>query len=141
MKDCLILGPPTALLTNYLFPFLKSKIIKIGVWTVNNWVGMDKGPQSIYWYTTLHVNRPEEKKLILTKTYNENDYQKYDNYDAIEAKIKDIPIDYTGKIGVPTSYFPFYPYINEYEILEYNKGLKLHGQNWHPRLIIRRKTL
>jgi len=47
--------------------------------------------------------------LILYKKYNETDYQKYENYDAINIdKIKDIPADYTGAMGVPITFLNKY---------------------------------
>lgn len=45
------------------------------------------------------------KHIELNKLYNKTDYPKYDNYDAINVdRIKDIPIDYTGHMGVPITY-------------------------------------
>lgn len=47
--------------------------------------------------------------MILYKKYNETDYQKYENYDAINIdKIKDIPADYTGAMGVPITFLNKY---------------------------------
>ena len=47
--------------------------------------------------------------LILFKTYNEAEYPKYDNYDAIEvARTKDIPMDYDGVMGVPITFLDKY---------------------------------
>lgn len=47
--------------------------------------------------------------LELTKTYNPEEYPKYDNYDAIEvSKTKNIPMDYTGLIGVPITFLNSY---------------------------------
>ena len=45
----------------------------------------------------------------LTKYYNPVDYPKYDNYDAIEvSRCPNIPMDYTGLMGVPISFFNKY---------------------------------
>ncbi len=47
----------------------------------------------VHWFTNLeHSKRNEE--LILYKTYNEEDYPKYDNYEA----------DYSGVMGVPITF-------------------------------------
>ncbi len=49
--------------------------------------------------------------IILYKTYlgNENEYPKYANYDAIEVgKVKEIPIDYEGAMGVPITFLDKY---------------------------------
>ena len=51
------------------------------------------------------------------KKYNPLDYPKYDNYDAIEvSKVKDIPKDYYGVMGVPITFLDkFNP--EQFEIL------------------------
>lgn len=60
------------------------------------------------WFTNLEIKKRYED-LILYKTYNTVDYTKYDNYDAINVdKVKDIPIDYDGVIGVPISFIDKY---------------------------------
>ena len=47
--------------------------------------------------------------LILYKTYNPREFPKYDNYDAIEvSKTADIPMDYTGVMGVPVTFLDKY---------------------------------
>lgn len=56
------------------------------------------------WFTNLEHNKRNEE-LILFQKYNEKDYPKYDNYDAIEiSKVKDIPINYDGVMGVPITF-------------------------------------
>lgn len=63
---------------------------------------------NICWYTNLdHRKRHEE--LILYKTYNESDYNKYDNYNAINVdRVDDIPCDYNGVMGVPITFLDKY---------------------------------
>lgn len=122
-----------------VYPLLKNKVLKVGVWTVG-WE-TEKGRIIGYWLTTIQVNRPEEKKLKLTKTYNENDYPRFDNAPGIiESSSKDIPIDYPGLIAVPISFFKYYDYL-PYEILEKRGDLVLNGKQMFARLIIRRKQL
>ena len=71
---------------------------------------------AITWYTNLDIKKRHEK-LILVKKYNPLDYPKYDNYDAIEvSKVKDIPEDYDGVMGVPITFLDkFSP--EQFEIL------------------------
>ena len=61
---------------------------------------------TICWYTNLdHEKRHEE--LVLYRHYygHEEDYPKYDNYDAINVnKVSEIPCDYFETIGVPITY-------------------------------------
>ncbi|MDO4160814.1 MAG: adenine-specific methyltransferase EcoRI family protein [Prevotellaceae bacterium] len=63
---------------------------------------------NICWFTNLdHAKRHEE--LILYKRYNEEEYPKYDNYDAINVnKTSDIPCDYDGVMGVPITFLDKY---------------------------------
>ena len=43
------------------------------------------------------------------KKYNEKDFPKYDNYEAIEvSKVTDIPEDYDGVMGVPITFLDKY---------------------------------
>lgn len=58
----------------------------------------------ICWFTNLdHAKRHEE--LPLWKRYTPEEYPKYDNYDAINVdKVKDIPVDYDGAMGVPITF-------------------------------------
>jgi hypothetical protein len=59
----------------------------------------------VRWYTNINYEAPETKSIVLAKTYNESDYPKYDNYDAINVdRVKDIPIDYEGYMGVPITF-------------------------------------
>ena len=56
------------------------------------------------WFTNLEHSKRKEK-IYLSKSYNPEDYPKYDNYDAIFVKkIKDIPKDYDGVMSVPETY-------------------------------------
>ncbi len=56
------------------------------------------------WYTSLPAKKHQEK-LILRKTYNEKDYPKYDNYNAINVNnFNDIPCNYDGLMGVPVTF-------------------------------------
>lgn len=62
----------------------------------------------VHWFTNLDLNKRHEN-LILYKNYNEIDYPKYDNYDAIEvSKTNEIPIDYDGVMGVPITFLDKY---------------------------------
>jgi hypothetical protein len=50
----------------------------------------------VVWFTNLETKKRHED-LILYKTYNETEYPRYDNFDAINIdKTKDIPMDYSG---------------------------------------------
>ena len=83
---------------------------------------------AISWFTNLpHKKRNED--LFLYREYNETDYPKYDNYDAIEvSKVANIPCDYYGAMGVPITFLGKYN-PEQFEILDV-----------HPRFFNRVKT-
>ena len=65
---------------------------------------------NICWYTNLDITKRHED-LLLYRRYKEDPsrYPKYDNYDAIEvSKVKDIPEDYWGVMGVPIPFMDKY---------------------------------
>lgn len=63
---------------------------------------------TICWYTNLdHKKRHED--LILYKKYTPEAFPYFDYYDAINVgKVKDIPIDYAGMMGVPITFMGKY---------------------------------
>jgi len=71
------------------------------------WKNFIKTP-AINWFTNLDISKRHED-LILYKTYNEKEYPKYDNYNAIEvSKVKDIPKDYFWNMWVPITFVDKY---------------------------------
>ena len=107
----------------------------------------------VVWYTNLdHKKRHEE--LILVKRYrgNEDEYPRYDNYDAIEvSRTQDIPMDYAGVMGVPITFLTKYN-PEQFELLGsnrgidqdpngiYGKGSYLNGKETFKRLFIRNRN-
>ncbi len=73
------------------------------------------------WFTNLD-NTKRHEELILYRTYNENEYPKYDNYDAINVdKTNDIPMDYDGIMGVPITFLNKYN-PDQFQILGMTSG-------------------
>lgn len=77
------------------------------------------------WFTSIDHGRRHEPLVLMTGedniTFNKKlksaDYQKYDNYDAIEVPYTDaIPSDYTAMMGVPISFLSKYN-PDQFEIL------------------------
>ena len=67
--------------------------------------GIVKGKlRNAKWFTNLDYKQRHED-LILYKRYTPEEYPRYDNYDAINVnKTKEIPMDYSGEMGVPISF-------------------------------------
>ncbi|NLA24001.1 MAG: adenosine deaminase [Bacteroidales bacterium] len=95
------------------------------------------------WLTNLDTFKRHED-IELTKKYlgNEAYYPKYDNYNGINVnKTKDIPMDYTGAMGVPITFLhKFNP--EQFEIIKFRKGddgkdLSVNGKNPYFRILIR----
>ena len=75
------------------------------------------------WFTNIpHTKR--NTPLDLYRKYSNEDYPKYDNYDAIEvSKVSEIPMDYDGVIGVPITFLDKYcP--TQFEIVGIMSGAK-----------------
>lgn len=79
--------------------------------------------KGVRWYTNLDIKQRHEE-LILVKKYvgHEDEYPIYDNYDAINVdKVKDIPYDYTGVMGVPITFLDKYN-PDQFELVAFRKG-------------------
>lgn len=77
---------------------------------------------SIMWFTNFDTTKRHEE-LILYKKYKQEEYSKYDNYDAIEVtKVFDIPMDYNGVMGVPITFLDKYN-PEQFEIIGSNRGV------------------
>ena len=118
-KKFLVIGNQNAITYKEIFPLIKENKL----WTGNNMVKTFRVPQvtnkncevlpngeiiakfgSICWFTNLDIKKRHEE-IILYKSYNEEEFPKYDNYDAIEvSKVCEIPKDYDGIMGVPITF-------------------------------------
>lgn len=79
----------------------------------------------VQWFTNLDISKRHED-LILYKKYNPDEYPKYENYDAIEvSKTADIPMDYTGAMGVPITFMNKYN-PDQFEILGMGENENLY---------------
>lgn len=111
---------------------------------------------NICWFTNLdHSKRHED--IILYKNFNEEEYPKYDYYDAVNVnKVAEIPIDYKGIMGVPITFMDKYN-PSQFEILgfmntgEENKGIRyentphgrptINGKEIYFRILIKHKSI
>lgn len=61
------------------------------------------------WLTNLIVSSESSRNLVLTHNFIEENYPKYDNFDAIHvARVSEIPLDYYGIMGVPLTYLKYH---------------------------------
>lgn len=75
---------------------------------------------AVNWYTNIETTKRKEE-IILYKKYNEEDYPKYETFDAIDVStISDIPIDYYGVMGVPKTFIEKYN-PEQFEIIGYER--------------------
>ena len=115
---------------------------------------------NICWFTNLDIEKRHEN-IILYKKYNEQNYPKFDNFDAINIdKIKDIPCDYNGLMGVPITFmnkynpkqFEIVDALNRYSLLDtqgnnndvqirHSHMCNIDGKPKYFRIIIKRKEV
>jgi len=89
-----------------------------------------------FWYTNLDIAKRHEDFIMYRKYYgNEDDFPKYENYDAINVdKAKDIPLDYEGAIGVPITFLDKYN-PDQFEIIGLgisNSGIEIGVEPYKP---------
>jgi hypothetical protein len=145
-KKFLVLGNMNAITYAEIFPLIKDNKLWLGYSSPKAFVEPDGGIKkfgNILWYTNLPVSKRNDP-LILYREYNPIDYPKYDNYDAINVdKVKDVPCDYYGVMGVPITFLGCYS-PGQFEIIKFRKGdnekdLSISGKPLYFRILIRRK--
>ena len=151
-KKFLIIGNDNCRTYKEIFKIIKENKIWSGYTKVKEFGQPDgtfKKFGNVGWYTNLEVAKRNEG-IFLYKEYNQQEYIKYDNYDAIEvSRIKDIPKDYKGAMGVSVSFIDKYN-PEQFEILgidRYIKGNKtpnkrfmINGRELFARIIIKNKN-
>lgn len=169
-KDFIVVGNKNAITYKDVFPLIKENKMWLGVKSlgVDTYFDIPKvyadelvaykkegsaykiingrimGRVQICWFTSFNVRKNDY--LELTKEYNESEYPKYDNYDAINVdKTKDIPKDYYGVIGVPITFLDKHNQ-NQFEIVKFRKGddgkdLRVDGKDKFNRVLIKRKEV
>ena len=120
-KQFLILGNNNAVTYKEIFPLIKDNKMWLG-YSSNKTMEFELSPSyekwdridengnkigkvpAISWFTNMDIDKRYED-IILYRTYNADDYPKYDNYDAINVdKVSDIPVDYDDVMGVPITF-------------------------------------
>jgi hypothetical protein len=95
--------------------------------------------RNVGWYTNLDYKERHES-IILYEKYNPEEYPEYDNYNAINVnRVKEIPMDYKGTMGVPITFLDKYN-PDQFEIIgsdhEVKQGLlpELVKPNWNGKI-------
>lgn len=167
-KKFLIIGNMNAITYKEIFKLIKENKLWLGYCSggqefqvpetfsrANSYVGTDGNRYAkfgnICWYTNL-THKKRNEILETVAKYDPNLYPKYDNYDAIEvSKVRDIPLDYDGIMGVPVTFLDKYN-PQQFKILgmddhrcEYptwrGRGPDLNGKSIYRRIIIKNKKL
>lgn len=117
-KPFLIIGDLNWVTYKSVFPLIKDGKIWIGCTKIKAFWQPDKTIQKFgnkLWFTNIDMKKRHEK-LTLKKKYTPNEFQKYDNYDAINVdKVADIPCDYCESWEVTEEEFKNLP-AEEWEI-------------------------
>ena len=143
-KNFIILGNQNAVTYKEFFPYIKEGKVWYGASihsgdrefrvpdnypiTASGWRIDDSGHKyirvkGVRWFTNLDIKQRHEPLTLYKKYYgHEEDYPKYDNFDAINVDhVKDIPADYFSNIGVPITYLDKYS-PEQFEIVKFRKG-------------------
>ena len=168
-KKFLIIGNQNAITYKEIFPYIKNNELWLGL-SMNGSNRWFQAPDDyevkenaagykvidgkkyyfvngVTWFTNMPHIKPN-KSIILTKTYNPIDYPHFDNYDAINVdKVKDIPMDYEGVMGVPTTFlYKYNP--SQFEIVgldryvednpKYGHRFTINGKETYARILIKK---
>lgn len=150
-KKFLIIGNKNAISYKEIFPLIKNNKLWLGCTIPTEFIrpdgSIDKLGTLTRWFTNLDMPKRHEE-LFTGVTYERGMrkglYQRYDNYDAINVdKVKHIPTDYEGAMGVPITYLDKYN-PEQYEIIKFRKGddekdLVINGHVPYFRILIKKK--
>ena len=152
-KKFIIIGNKNAITYKEIFKLMKDNKIWLGKTSPKGFIQPDgsiKKFGNVGWFTNLETKKRYED-IILYKTYNPEDYPKYDNFNAINVdKVKDIPIDYAGCMGVPVTFMDHYVpdqfkimgQMSTTKVTDFNYGYPyINGNKKYSRIIIRNKRL
>lgn len=151
-KKFLIIGNQNAISYKEVFPYLMNNEVWLGYGFQGN-VGFFISPyedtavssqhkeglirvSGVMWFTNMDIKKRHEE-FIYTRFYkgNEHEYEKYDNYDAIEvSKTEYIPGDYEGIMGVPITFLDKYN-PEQFEIVGATQSWDCNRVKTYPRQI------
>lgn len=168
-KKFIIIGNKNAVTYKEIFPLIKEDKMWIGQRSMNAdfWLRVPDGNAyermvdgvplkhiMACWFTNLDISKRhvpffDPESIHAQYVGNENQYPKYDNYDAINVdKTKNIPEDYFRVMGVPITFLDKYN-PDDFEIIgldryvadnpRYGHRFTIDGRETYARILIRRK--
>lgn len=156
-KQFLVIGSKNAITYKEIFPLLQDNQMWVGYNNPKEFTQPDgsiKAFGNIGWFTNLDTGKRHEMLDIADNHYDSVTHPMYDNYDAIDvSKVKDIPCDYDGKMGVPITFLDKYN-PDQFEIIGISGDLAnpilidnhrksgrfyLQGKRLYDRIVIQRK--
>lgn len=168
-KKFIIIGNQNCITYKEIFPLIKENKVwlgyRYGAQTFRVPIGFERDNTfikdgekyakfgNICWFTNLDVQKRHET-LLLYKKYDEKEYPRYDNYDAINVdKVSEIPADYEKEMGVPVTFMTVYnpeqfeivgksDYLAKVIVIEGSKKsgrFYVNGKRMYDRIVIRRK--
>ena len=169
-KNFIIIGNQNAITYKEIFPLIKEDKMWLGVSMngSNRWFGVPDDYEfnknakhkvidgkhyifvnGVVWFSNLDIKKRHED-IILIRKYNPEEHPKYDNFDGIEvSKVKDIPYDYDGIMGVPITFLHKYN-PDQFEIIGLDRytapkeslvagRMAINGEPIYARILIRNK--
>lgn len=167
-KQYLLISNQNAITYKEIFPFIKNNKARVGYhfgdmafrvpddteprktrFWVDEFGQKWRSLGNAMWLTNLEVSNDRGKKLVLTHSFKEENYPKYDDFDAVHVyRVSEIPMDYYGIMGVPLTYLKYH---NDkmFEIVgEANHGSdneydlfkpQINGKETFKRILIKRR--
>ena len=163
-KQFLILGNQNAVSYKDFFPLFISGQVRLGYKAFSamlfdvpavdpdkSYKIVDGRPMAaigIAWFTNLNADSKPGVQLRKFYCGNECLYPKYDNYDAINVdRVSDIPMDYSGVIGVPISFLAKHD-PKQFILLGLDEALTtncdrctINGQRLYARIFVRKNDM
>lgn len=120
-KQILLVGNKNAITYKQVFPYVIANSLWFGEHYITTFVDINGQPKkfgNVGWFTNIPLLKTKNSLDLQARYYDDNGqplpdiekkYPKYDNYDAINVdKLKDIPCDYKGIMGVPITFLDYW---------------------------------
>ncbi|MBH1408360.1 adenosine deaminase [Stenotrophomonas maltophilia] len=160
-KKFLIVGSANAISYKEIFSLIREGRVWLGSTNVKEFFrpnGETKKFGNVCWFTNLQ-HKKRNQDIVLWKEYSEEEYPKFDNYNAIEVgRVAEIPRNYDGHMAVPITFLEkFNP--NQFMICDCNdirrdssvpfkahglvkdKEAAINGRPKYVRIVIKRKVI